>query len=254
MIESKLIIVISMLALCACLSGVQAADPVSGISQSASNVANVGPGSNVNQQIAQTALSQYSDYFKLPSVPQATSASKPKKHIESPKRFDIRTRVPTVVYFGYQMQPMPYAQYQTLPAYKASNSLWIQGTTSWTQYAQVPQGASLSLLATSSSGGNGYMYEIDPNGILFKNRFYFFPGSSQIGFDADTIGQHILLFSIGSQVSNAIIINVVPYHPQPSYQLPSYQQPIYQQPNYYQQPSYNPPVYQQPSYPSSVGY
>ena len=69
-------------------------------------------------------------------------------------------------------------------------------------------------------GGNGYLYEIDPNGILSKNAFYFFPGNSQINFYADTVGQHIVLFIIGGQVSNSVVIDVVPYTPQytPPYQ------------------------------------
>jgi hypothetical protein len=120
------------------------------------------------------------------------------------------------------MQAVPYTQYKTYSTYTGGNSLWIQGAKSWTQYAQVPQGSSLSLLATSSIGGNGYLYEIDPNGILSKNIFYFFPGNSQINFYADTVGQHIVLFIIGGQVSNSVVIDVIPYTPQytPSYQNP----------------------------------
>ncbi len=142
-----------------------------------------------------------------------------KKHIEAPKKHEIRNEIPTTVYFSYQMQAVPYTQYQTYSAYTGGNSLWIQGTTSWTEYAQVPQGSSLSLLATSSAGGNGYLYEIDPEGTLSKESFYFFPGSSQIAFYADTVGQHILLFIIGGQVSNSVVIDVVPYAP--PYQYPT---------------------------------
>ena len=116
------------------------------------------------------------------------------------------------------MQAVPYSQYQNYATYTGGNSLWIQGPTSWTQYAKVPQGSSLSLLATSSVGGNGYLYEIYPDGKLSKNDFYFFPGSSQISFYAETIGQHVMLFVIGGQVSNSIIIDVTSYSP-------SYQQP-----------------------------
>ena len=226
--KTKLISVLCTLVLFACLAGVQA----QGISQSASNVANAGTGSIVNQQISQTAVSQFSDFFKMPSV------SAPKTHIEAPK--SIKVSIPSKVYFGYQMQALPYSQYQTYAGYTIGNSLWVQGGTSWTQYAVVPQGSSLSLLATSSTGGNGYLYEINPNGQLSKNGFYFFPGSNQIGFYADMVGQHILLFVIDGQVSNSVIINVVAYYP-------PYQQPYYQQPNY-QQPSYNSPTYPQSGY------
>ena len=149
--------------------------------------------------------------------------SSSKKHIEAPKKPIIKDKTPTTVYFSYQMQSVPYSQYQSYAAYTGGNSLWIQGSTSWTQYAQVPQGSSLSLLATSSAGGNGYLYEIAPDGRLSKNNFYFYPGNSQIGFYADKIGQHLLLFAIGNQVSNAVVIDVTGYYP-------TIQQPVYTYP------------------------
>lgn len=149
----------------------------------------------------------------MPSLPSASSGSK--THIKTPKNYEIKNKIPTTVYFNYLMEAVPYTQYETFPDYTGGNSLWIQGTKSWTQYAQVPQGSSLSLLATSSLGGSGYLYEINPNGLLSKDSFYLFPGSSQIGFYADTIGQHILLFIIDNQVSNSLVINVVPLPPIP---------------------------------------
>lgn len=156
---------------------------------------------------------KFSQYYSI------NKAFGSKKHIEAPKKHEIKNEIPKTVYFSYQMQAVPYTQYKTYSAYTGGNSLWIQGATSWTQYAQVPQGSSLSLLATSTAGGNGYLYEIDPSGILSKNNFYFFPGSNQIGFYADTIGQHILLFIINGQISNSIVIDVTPYTP--SYQYPA---------------------------------
>jgi hypothetical protein len=162
--------------------------------------------------------SSFSQYFSI------NKGSGPKKHIEAPKKHEIKDKTPTTVYFSYQMQAVPYSQYKTYPTYTGGNSLWIQGATSWTQYAQVPQGSSLSLLATSATGGNGYLYEINPSGTLSKNTFYFFPGYNQIDFYADSIGQHILLFAIDNQVSNPIVIDVVPYVP--PYQYPTPIQPI----------------------------
>ena len=211
----------------------QAAGQDSSITQSASNVANVGSDSVVSQQISQMAVSQYSDFYSMPS------GTAPRTHIEAPKKHEITSATPTTIYFGYQMQAMPYTQYQTFATYTGGNSLWIQGGTSWSQYAIIPQGAISSLLATTSTGGNGYLYEINPDGQLYKNAFYFYPGYNQISFYADTIGQHILLFVIGSQVSNAIVIDVVPYY-QPTY----YQYPYYQQLNY--------PSSYTPSYPITV--
>ncbi len=148
--------------------------------------------------------------------------SAPKKHIDSPKKHLITDRTPSTVYFSYQMQAVPYTQYQSNAAYTGGNILWILGSSSWSQYAKVPQGFGLSLLAASSKGGNGYLYEIVPDGKLSKESFYFFPGSSQIDFYADKIGQHVLLFIIGGQVSNAIVIDVVNAY-QPTYPTnPSY--------------------------------
>lgn len=142
--------------------------------------------------------------------------STPKKHIEIPKKHLIVDSMPSTVYFSYQMHAVPYTQYQSNAAYTGGNSLWIQGSSSWSQYAKVPQWSGLSLLATSSPGGNGYLYEITPDGKLSKESFYFFPGSSQIDFFADTIGQHVLLFIISGQVSNTIVIEVTASYP-PSY-------------------------------------
>jgi hypothetical protein len=124
--------------------------------------------------------SLYSQYYW------SYKGSAPKKHIESPKKHLILDSTPSTVYFSYQMQAVPYTQYQSNAAYTGGNTLWIQGSTSWSQYAKVPQWSGLSLLATSSPGGNGYLYEITPDGKLSKESFYFFPGSSQIDFYACT--------------------------------------------------------------------
>ncbi|MDD4653113.1 MAG: hypothetical protein PHQ34_12905 [Methanothrix sp.] len=140
--------------------------------------------------------------------------SAPKKHIDSPKKHVIADSLPSTVYFSYQMQAVPYTQYQSNAAYTGGISLWILGSSSWSQYAKVPQYSGLSLLAASTKGGNGYLYEITPDGKLSKESLSFFPGSSQMDFYADTIGQHVLLFTIGGQVSNAIVIDVVNAYPQ----------------------------------------
>jgi hypothetical protein len=158
----------------------------------------------------------YSQYYSMYTGPVS------KKHIESPKKHMITDNTPTTVYFSYQMQAMPYTQYKTYATATGGNSLWILGASSWTQYARVPQGSSLSLLATSSAGGNGYLYEIYPDGKLSKNSFNFFPGSSQIDFLADAVGQHVMLFVIGGQVSNAIIIDVTNYYPSNPQPVPAY--------------------------------
>ncbi len=177
MSKTKLMSTLGILVMLACLSCVQALDQSiiqsvsnlanldaetsmgSSIFQSASNIADVDSSSTVNQQISQVAVSKYSDYYKMP-LPSESSA---KSHIEAPKKHEIKDNMPATVYFSYQMQAVPYTQYQKYAIYTGGNSLWIQGASSWSQYAQVPQGSSLSLLATTSTGGNGYLYEISPS-------------------------------------------------------------------------------------------
>lgn len=201
--------------------------------------------------LAQGDGSQYSAYSQYYTMP---SGSTSQTHITAPEKYDVSSKQPTELYFSGQKQAAPYSQYQNYATYTGGYSLWIQGATSWTQYAVVPQGSYLSLIAISPTGGNGYLYEIYPNGQLKKNYYYFYPGYNLIKFYADDIGQHILLYSIDYYVSNAIVINVVSYYPPSSYQQPSYPQPSSQQSSY-QQPSYQQSTSsQQSGYQSSGSY
>jgi len=163
---------------------------------------------NLNQSSSQSKVLQFSQYYKV--TPQA-----PSKPLTSPTQYELNGQEPAMLYFGMSQKAVPYSQYQSYALYTGQNSLWIQGSSSWTQYAQVPQGSSLSLLATTSSGGNGYLYEVYPDGTLNNNGYYFYP-YNQIGFYADTVGEHLLFFVIGGQPSNVVVIDVVPYQPPPS--------------------------------------
>lgn len=190
------------------------------------------------QYSSDATSAKYAQYFTLTQGKPGMENKATNKYIEAPKKTFINGTSPTIfktykngtlpttLYFGMSMQAVPYSQYKTYAPITGGNLLWIQGTTSWTQYAQVPQGSSLSLLATSSSGGNGYVYEINPNGILTKNALTFFAGNSQFPIYVDTVGEYILLFVINGQASNSVVIDVVPY-------TPSYQQsqiPLYNNP------------------------
>jgi plastocyanin len=226
------------------------------------------PSSDPAPSKSYSQFSMYSQYFSMPS------GNAPKTHITYPKNYPMKNLGSTFVYFTfpkyttsysqsygmsnyyqmystpnyYQMYSMPYAQYNSnYASYSGSTSLWIQGTSGLTQYVTVPQGASMSLIAISPTGGNGYLYETAPGGKSNMN-YYYFNQYSQMNFYADTVGQHVLFIVINDRVSNSIIINVV--SSSSSYSTPSYQTPSYQQPTY-QQPSYS-----QPSggYPSSGGY
>lgn len=151
---------------------------------------------------------KYTQYFK--SVSSAGQA--PTTPISAPKQFDLSGNEPEMLYFGSAQKAVPYMQYQTYALNTGANSLWIQGTSSWTQYAAVPLGSSLSLIGMSSTGGYGYLYEIYPDGTLDTNSYYFYP-YNQIGFYADQVGQHLLFFNIAGQPSNVIVIDVQQYQP-----------------------------------------
>ncbi len=135
---------------------------------------------------------------------------------------------------------VPYAQYQTYAAQSEGNSLWIQGDKDWTKYAKVPLGSRLSLISISLAEGRGNLYETYPDGHRTKDDYYFYP-YSQIGFYADTVGQHRLSFSAGDQESNSVVVDVIdgninmPSYPEPVYQKQSYQKQSYQEQSYQRQ-------------------
>jgi hypothetical protein len=167
----------------------------------------VSPGTGQGQ--GESAVLQYSQYYT--TTPQA-----PSKPLTGPAEYKLSGQTPTTLYFGGAgtQKAVPYSQYQSYAMYIGQNSLWIQSPSSWTQYAAVPQGSSLTLLATTSSGGYGYLYEVYPDGTLDKEGYYFYP-YDQIGFYADQVGQHLLMFVIDGQPSNIVVIDVVQYQPPP---------------------------------------
>ncbi len=154
-------------------------------------------------------MAQYAQFYKMDS----SAASEESGGVE---QIDVSGQQPTTLLVGGQEQKaIPYSQAQAYATFTGGNALWIQGTSSWTQYAQVPQGSYLSLIAFANMGGNGYLYEIYPDGRLERSYYYFYSPTTRINFYADTIGQHILLFSLNNQVSNAVIVDVTGYVPGP---------------------------------------
>ncbi len=127
----------------------------------------------------------YSQYYTMSSSPQNA-------HISTPEEINInRTIPPTIVYLSNQMQPVSYALYSSDLASANSTYLWIQGTKSWSQYAAVPQGATVLLLAISPKGGNGYMTFMDADGKTYTYNYYFYP-YSRLTFYADLPGRPII--------------------------------------------------------------
>ena len=113
----------------------------------------------------------------------------------------------TIVYFG--KASIPLSSYQnTLGKY-----LWIESYGGLSQYASVPQYSSLYLMAYTSTSGPGEFLEIYPSpsnqGIYQKTDFYFNSGYNRIPYRSDVAGTHYLLFSMGDQSSNAVIIDVI---------------------------------------------
>jgi len=159
-----------------------------------------------------TSTSQYAQYY--------TMGPASNTHIIAPQPFNIESNIPSTVYLGSQMQAVLYPQYYA--TYTGGNSLWIRGSASWTQYANVPQGSTLSLLALSPTGGQGSLYETYPDGKVIRNDYYFYP-TSLIGFYADTPGRHMLSFVLAGQPSNQVVIDVVGTYKPPVY----YTQPTY---------------------------
>jgi plastocyanin len=155
----------------------------------------------------QSQIQKFTQYYQI-------NPQKPSEPLSAPTKFVLTGHEPTALYFGSIQKSVPYTQYQSYLQSAGLNSLWIQGTSSWTQYAMVPFGSSLSLISTSPSGGNGYLYEVYPDGTLDKNGYYFYP-YNQMGFYADSVGQHLLFYAIDGQPSNVIVIDVIAYQPLP---------------------------------------
>jgi hypothetical protein len=177
-----------------------------GSSQSAGQI--ISPGGSSTGSGSNSPVLKYTQYFN--SISPAGQA--PTTPISAPKKFDLSGKEPATLYFGSAQKAVPYTQYKTYALTTGANSLWIQGTSSWTQYAAVPLGSSLSLIGMSSAGGYGYLYELYPDGTLNTNSYYFYP-YNQIGFYADQVGQHLLFFNIAGQPSNVIVIDVQQYQP-----------------------------------------
>lgn len=172
-------------------------------------------------------VAQYSQFFTTPT------GAVPTTHISAPAQFDIAGRIPITVLLGTQGQVVSYNVFQSNPANAGNSYLWIQGTTEWTQYAVVPQGAIVQLIAIPPTPGNGILYLIDTDGQVYPDNYYFFP-YSQMTFYADKPGRHVLYFVVNGKVSNNVIIDVTgTYTPPSNYMPPRYPYYPYYYPGYF---------------------
>jgi hypothetical protein len=199
------------LILLVCLSGVQGQ-----YSTPTSSYTAIAPVSGA----AQSSASQYSQFYQMLNGPV------PSNHISAPQQFDITGNMPSTVLFSNQEQSVNYAQYASSPSYTGGSSLWIQGLTSWTQYAVVPQGATLNLLAVTPTGGSGYLYFTDSDGQSYTYNYYFSP-YSRLSFYADNPGRHVFSFVVNGIVSNQVIIDVTGVYTPPTNYLPPAYYPDY---------------------------
>jgi hypothetical protein len=134
--------------------------------------------------------------------------------------------LPSTVLFSNQGQPVNYPDYASSPSYKGSSSLWIQGSTSWTQNVVVPEGATVNLLAITPGSGSGYLYFMDSDGQMYTYNYYFYP-YSRMAFYADNPGRHIFSFAVNGMVSNQVIIDVTGTYIPPNNYLPPAYYPYY---------------------------
>jgi hypothetical protein len=104
------------------------------------------------------------------------------------------------------MQQVPFSTYQ--PA-ASGNALWIEGSRDWSQYARVPQGAMVKLLALSISQGTGSVVLSSASGQKINYDYFMYP-TSRLGFYASAPGRHTLSFIVNGVVSNTVIIDVSP--------------------------------------------
>jgi hypothetical protein len=170
-------------------------------------------------QSATSATAQYAQFYAMNTGPTPSSL------ISVPQPYNIEGNYPTTVYFSTQMQSVLFSQYQANPTYVAGNSLWIKGSTAWSQYAAVPVGANVPLLAISpSSGGSGLLNIMDSSGQTYSYNYFFYP-SSLLSFYAANPGRYTLTFVIGGMTSNPVVIDVAgtmtvtynPYNPTLNY-------------------------------------
>ena len=127
--------------------------------------------------------------------------------ISNPAKFDITDRAPSVVYYGGGAG-LPYSQYASLSS--KSNDLWIQGTNNWTQYAVVPVGTWLQLVAHLPVSGTAGFYEtVQTDAVSSKYMTYQFnTGYNSMSYYAESAGRHMLYFVVNSQPSNVVIVDV----------------------------------------------
>lgn len=169
-----------------CLSGANAAEPI----------ALSGYQGGAFTDFENSAL--YSEFYG------STMGTAPATLLTAPVQVDLTGKAPAYVYFGTAMQKVDYSTYQ---AAAAGNSLWLAGKTSWSQYAVVPQGSMVNLLAVSSKEGQASFVVYHPSGQRYELSYFLFP-ASQLQLYADKPGRYQISFVVDGAASNTVIVDV----------------------------------------------
>lgn len=168
---------------------------------------------NPSSGLGQSNASQYSQFYQVISGPA------PSNKISAPEQYDITGHTPNNVYLTMQNQAVPFSRFQA-STNNSGNTLWIQGLTDWAQYAVIPQGSTVPLVAISYVEGIGNLNFKDYNGQMYNYNFYFYP-DNHLTFYADNPGRYILSFVSGNKSSNAVVIDVTGVYTPPSNYLPT---------------------------------
>jgi len=140
------------------------------------------------------SLAMYKEFYDMGQGTQSMTG---------PAQFQIYGSEPSYLIINGQSKPYD-------PYYVPTNSFWIQGKTSWTQYMKCPLNARFRMLAYSQ-GGPTTVVEEYPNGYQMVNQYNFYHGYTQLIFWADMEGRHTLKFYNNGYPSNPVIVDVLPY-------------------------------------------
>ena len=155
--------------------------------------------------VPSSTFSPYREYYTAYTTTISPVAS---SSLGSPVPYDITGKTPYGVFYrnGLWLPYATYASYQSVP----SNDLWISGQTNWTQYALMPVGATLQMLASVPAGGMGSLYEVVQSNVV-KTEYktaQFNVGYSSMTFYAGQAGRYMFYYVINNQPSNIVVIDV----------------------------------------------
>jgi hypothetical protein len=159
----------------------------------------------LDQPAPYSTFAPYRQYYVTAIAPQTSVVSQP---VSGPVQYNITGRTPDDVYYG-NGQAQPYSTYASSLS-TPRNELWIAGMSNWTQYAIIPVGASIQLLANVPAGGMSSFYKVVQTGSLKTDyqAISFNPGYSSMNFWAGQTGRHMLYFVVNNMPSNVVVVDV----------------------------------------------